>query len=342
MLKILKWTVLFLFCIGLAAAYFGYQKIYKPNINPDALGYDLQIPTYSKFDDVVALLGEKKIVSDIGSFKLVSKLMKYDQGTVAPGNYVIDSTWNNKGLVSRLRSGNQTPVKLVINSLRLLEELSGRIGKYIEPDSVEILSHLQDSSAMADLGYSPESILSIFIPNTYEFWWTTSVDDLMTRMKEEHDKFWNDSRLKKAEQISLTPSEVYTLASIVEKETRVRSEKPRVAGVYLNRVEKGMLLQADPTVVFAHREFGLKRILKKHLKIDSPYNTYIYEGLPPGPICMPGISSIDGVLDREEHKYLYFCAKDDYSGKHAFARSLKEHNNNARAYWRFLKNEGIR
>jgi len=185
--------------------------------------------------------------------------------------------------------------------------------------------------------------LSLFIPNTYEFWWDSSANEIINRMAKENRKFWEaKNRSKKAEALGLDKKQVYTLASIVEKETQANSEKERIAGVYLNRLKRGMLLQADPTVVFAVNQFDLKRVLNKHLEFDSPYNTYKNKGLPPGPIYMPGIRSIDAVLNAEKHNYLYFCAKPDDSGTHAFATNLIGHNKNAQRYWNWLRKNGIR
>jgi UPF0755 protein len=200
-----------------------------------------------------------------------------------------------------------------------------------------------DQEVLSELGYTPENIMSLFIPNTYQVYWNTSPQNLLKRLQVENDAFWaKKNRREKAKSLGLSTQEVYTLASIVEKESLVMDEKPIIAGVYLNRLKKGMLLQADPTVVFAVGDFSIQRVLNKHLAIDSPYNTYKNVGLPPGPICMPSISSIDGVLNAEKHNYIFFCAKPNSGGRHAFANTLAGHNRNAAIYRNWLQANQIR
>jgi len=222
---------------------------------------------------------------------------------------------------------------MTINNVRLQEELAGKISGYVEPDSLTVLSKMKDPEFCRQYGLDTHTIMSLFIPNTYQVYWNTNVDKLFGKMAEEHKIFWSKSdRSAKADGLGLSKEEVYTLASIVEKETQVNNEKPAVAGVYLNRLNNGMKLQADPTVVFAIREWDLKRVLLSHLTFDSPYNTYRNSGLPPGPICMPEISSIDAVLNAEQHDYLYFCAKPGGVGEHAFAVTFEEHLQLAKIY----------
>jgi UPF0755 protein len=220
--------------------------------------------------------------------------------------------------------------------------VAAKAARFIEPDSLAIVRLFQDQDYLDSIGYNTETLMTLFIPNTYEFYWNTTPRAFVERMIKEHDKFWNKERRAKAEKLGLNPAEVYTLASIVERETLRNDEKQRMAGVYHNRILKGMLLQADPTAVFASRDFNTPRVTNYHLSIDSPYNTYKYTGLPPGPISMSSISSIDAVLNRESHDYLYFCAKGDGSGYHNFAKTLAAHNQNAAIYRENLRKRGKR
>jgi UPF0755 protein len=241
-----------------------------------------------------------------------------------------------------LRNGNQVPVKLTFNNIRLKKDFTERISHQLMLDSPTLLERLNDSSFAASLGFDTATIMTLFIPNTYEMYWNIPVDHFLKRMKTEYNRFWTKERLAKADAISLSPAEVSILASIVEEETAKKEEFLLVAGLYLNRLRKGMLLQADPTVKFAANDVTLRRILYHHLEIDSPYNTYKHPGLPPGPIRLPSISAIDAVLNYTEHSYLYMCAKEDFSGAHNFAVTLKEHNTNARNYQAALNRNNIR
>ncbi len=342
----MKWFLrLFIILVILAAiaGYWTYQNIFSENVTVNESNALIQIPTSSSFDDVVKLLKEKNILKETSSFERVSGWMKYDKAEVPAGNYHLKNGWNNKTLISKLRSGDQEPIRLTLNNYRQINDMLGGVAKIIEPDSIELVNYLLNPKTLEEMGYDEQTILGLFIPNTYELWWNTSPEKFVERLKKENEKFWQaKDRTSKLEKIGLTKNEVYTLASIVEKETQANVEKPRIAGVYMNRLQRGMKLQADPTVVFANKKFDLRRVLNKHLEIDSPYNTYKYEGLPPGPIYMPGLASIDAVLNYETHKYLYFCAKTDNSGQHAFAKTLREHNRNAKNYWAYLRKNKIR
>lgn len=253
----------------------------------------------------------------------------------APGTKTFD-------VYNHIRHGMQTPVRLTINNARTVEQLAGKIGRQIMADSLDICKAVKDSAVCAKYGYTPQTMIAMFIPNTYEVYWNVTIEQLLDRMQKEYSKFWNEERKNKAKEIGLSPVEVAVLASIVEEETAVNDEKPDVAGLYMNRLKRGMLLQADPTVKFAVGDFTLRRILHKHLEVDSPYNTYRYEGLPPGPIRMASINGLNSVLNYKKHKYIYMCAKEDFSGRHNFATTLSEHNANARRYQRALNNRGIR
>ena len=340
--KILLLILLVLFLIAGIGFYFAYDAIFDDNINNSKTSHELFIFPGDKFETITAKLVDSEIINDSKTFELVANLMSYKNGKIQAGKYVIPSTYSNRDLVSMLRSGNQKEVNLTFNNARLLEDLSGKLSKNILLDSLQILKFLSDDENLSETEFDQTTIMSLFIPNTYKVYWSISLEDLLKRMLKEHAKFWNDKRVDKASKLNLSKQEVYTLASIVDRESLAKSEKPRIAGVYLNRLSRGIPLQADPTVVFALKQFDLRRILNKHLEFDSPYNTYKYPGLPPGPVGMSSISGIDSVLDYESHDFIFFCAKPNGNGKHAFAKSLAGHNKNARAYHRWLNSRGIR
>ncbi len=261
---------------------------------------------------------------------------------IKTGKYALKPGDNMRHLERRLNMGYQTPVNLTIGSVRTLDRIARNVSNQLMIDSAEIARLLADTAFIHTLGYNPQTLPALFIPNTYEVYWNMSAEDFIKRMVKEHKAFWNEKRLKKAEAIGLTPTEVATLASIVEEETAVNAEKPMVAGLYINRLKRGMLLQADPTVKFSLQDFGLKRILYKHLEVNSPYNTYKYAGLPPGPIRIPSIQGLESVLNHAHHKYLYMCAKEDFSGTHNFAVTSAQHAANARRYQQALNRRNIK
>jgi UPF0755 protein len=239
-------------------------------------------------------------------------------------------------LVNLLRSGEQEPVKLVFNEARTKQDFLEVVNNQIEADKDELQSLMSDDDFLKEYGLNSKNVLTLFIPNTYEFYWNTSAHLFIDRMAKENEKFWTKNRIQKAQKLGLTKAEVSILASIVQQESRVVDEQPVIAGVYLNRIKKGMHLQADPTVIFAIGDFTIKRVLNVHLDFDSPYNTYKYAGLPPGPICLPYSTTIDAVLNRKPHNYIYFCAKEDFSGRHNFAANIAEHDRNAAKFRRAL------
>lgn len=277
----------------------------------------------------------------LSAFEPLMKHYKYDS-RVKPGNYAIRPDDSMRDICLRLFSGNQTPVRIVLPSVRTLDRLAGAIGKQLMVDSAAVMTLLSDVHFLDSLGYTPATAPCIFIPNTYEVYWTMTPEQFVARMLKENQRFWNSSRMNKAKAQGLTPNEVMTLASIVDEETAKDDEKPMVARLYLNRLKRGMLLQADPTVKFALGEFGLRRILYAHLQTDSPYNTYKYAGLPPGPIRIPSVAAIESVLNPAKHTYIYMCAKEDFSGYHNFATTLSQHNANARRYQQALNKRGIK
>lgn len=269
-------------------------------------------------------------------------LVRYKGYTPKTGRYAIKPTDNMRYLHRRLSMGYQTPVRLTLGSVRTLDRMARNVANQLMIDSIEVARLIADTAYIRSIGYTKETLPALFIPNTYEVYWNMSAEDFMERMVKENKAFWNDKRMKQAQSIGLTPIEVATLASIVEEETAVNSEKPMVAGLYINRLKRGMLLQADPTVKFSLQEFGLKRILYKHLEVDSPYNTYKYAGLPPGPIRVPSYQGLESVLNYTKHNYLFMCAKEDFSGTHNFAVTSAQHAANARKYQQALNRKGIR
>ncbi len=329
----------------LVATIFGYQKykeIFGTSV-PKAVGETtIEIPTNSSFEEVVGILKGKGLVSHEDAFRWVADRMKYPRNPMRSGKYKIQPGWSNYELIQHLRGGKQETVKLVFNSAWTVKNVAAKVAQFIEPDSSELVNLFMNEQFIGDLGYTPATLMSLFIPNTYDFFWNTSPAKFMERMKKENDIFWSkNNRAEKAKKLDLTRNEVYALASIVERETLQNGEKKRMAGVYYNRLKtRGWRLEADPTVKFAVGDFGLRRILNKHLQIDSPYNTYKNQGLPPGPISMASIASIDAVLNVESHDYMFFCAKGDGSGYHNFAKDLKQHNRNAAIYRNNMRKSG--
>ncbi|MFC0263984.1 endolytic transglycosylase MltG [Fontibacter flavus] len=322
-------------------SFYFYQAFFSPNalIDKDE-PYTLKIPSNAVFKNVSDSLYNNNVINDVITFSFVAKVMKY-QEAVKPGLYTIPPRTNNLNLVRLLRSGKQTPVNVTFNNVRVKEDLAEKITRNLEISEDQFLNLVMDSVYIRKFGFEEETIMAMFIPNTYEMWWNSSPENLFDRMYKEYERFWTEDRKQKAAKIGLSPLEVSTLASIVQAETQKADERARVAGVYMNRLKIKMPLQADPTLVFAAGDFSIKRVLNIHKEIDSPYNTYKYAGLPPGPINLPEISALDAVLNYENHQYLYFCAKDDFSGYHAFATNLTEHLNNARRYQNALNQAKI-
>jgi len=274
------------------------------------------------------------------SFSFVAKVLKY-QDNIKPGLYKLTEDMTNLEAVRHLRSGAQEPVNVTFNNIRLKEELLEKATRNISATPEELRNLLSDPEVAARYGFDTLSIMTMFLPNTYQMYWTADAEQLLERMNREYERFWNEERQAKADELGMSRLEVAILASIVQAETQKPDEKPTVAGLYLNRLKRGMPLEADPTVKFALGDFKLRRILKKDLEIDSPYNTYKYAGLPPGPINLPAPSSIEAVLNAEQHGYLFMCAKEDFSGYHRFAKTYRQHINNARRYQRALNERGI-
>lgn len=317
-----------------------YSRIFIPNVNMDTEQELFYIPTGSDYEYVIDKLEEEGIIENRKSFQWVAKQKEYEK-YVKPGRYKIRNGLSNNELINMFRLGNQDPVMVVFNNMRTLDHLAGKVSRYFERDSAEFAAYFADNELATRYGFVPATFTSMFIPETYEFYWTTTPEAFTERMKKEYEKFWDGERDRRAKRIEMDRAEVVTLASIVDEETLYDDENGMVAGVYMNRLEKGIPLQADPTLKFALGDFSRQRILNEDKTINSPYNTYRYKGLPPGPISIPSVSAIDGVLHYEKHKYIYFCAKADFSGHHAFARTLSQHNKNAREYQKALNKKKI-
>jgi UPF0755 protein len=278
--------------------------------------------------------------SNMSGFRLAAAL-RGGLGKVRVGRYSLSEGDNAFSLVNRMVNGRQAPVNLVVGSARTTDMLARNLSRQLLADSAEIAQAIHDTIFQRANGYNDSTIIALFLPDTYQVYWDITTDELMRRMLREHDTYWNDERRALADSLGMSIIEVTTLASIVDEETNDNAEKPTVAGLYINRLNKGIPLQADPTVKFAVRDFTLKRISGEHLKFDSPYNTYIYKGLPPGPIRLPSKRGIESVLRHERHNYIYMCAKDDFSGSHTFTANYNEHLKNARNYRKALDKIGI-
>lgn len=333
-------SFLILLILGGIAGWYLNKIIYGEAVPSDQESYDLYVPSNSSFDMLYDSLKTNKIIKDGQAFKWVAKQMKYGDN-IKSGKYQIKGGMSNRELISQLRLGEESSVKVVVNATRDFAKIAGAAGQKLELDSAKLASLYKDDSFLETIGYNSSNISSMILPDTYEFYWDTDEKQFLQKLKKEYNKFWTEKKLNKAAEMDMTPFEVTSLAAIVEEEVYHMEEMDKVAKVYLNRLDLNMALQADPTVKYAVGDFTLKRILNKHLEVDSPYNTYMYPGLPPGPICIPSKNAIEAVLNPAEHKYLYFCAKDDFSMYHAFARNLKQHMINARNYQNALNRKKI-
>ncbi len=312
-------------------SFYVYQVLKTPNVLIQQEDRYFHVYPGATFKHVQDSLLAGEFVHDLVSFSMLAKYKDYDTN-VKPGRYLLKKDMTNVEAVNLLRSGNQSPVNVTFNNIRLTTELSEKICQNIALSQEEFDTALQDSIRFLKYGFDTQNKLSMFVPNTYEVYWDITADELFDRMHLEYEKFWNEERIQKAEKLALNIQEVSVLASIVNAESQKSDELARIAGVYINRLNKGMALQADPTLVWALGDFTIKRVLNEHKEINSPYNTYKFTGLPPGPIRAPSIAAVNAVLDYEPHNYLYFCAKEDFSGYHNFATNLKQHLRNARIY----------
>lgn len=335
----LKKILIAILVIILAVGGFCAYCIKGPVLNNEETAY-LYIDRDDDIDSLKTKLFELTNPSPAYGFDLSKKLLRMEGNykgryAVVPGTSFLD-------VLRMVRNHVQSPVNVVVPSVRTVNDLARRVADKLMIDSAEIAQVVNNDSVIRSLGYDSLTFLGMFIPNTYEMYWDVSAENLIQRLKKENDNFWNEKRRNKAAAIGLSTNEVSTLASIVDSESAYNPEKPRIAGLYMNRLHKGMLLQSDPTVIFAHRDFTIRRVLNKHLTIDSPYNTYRYKGLPPGPIRIPSVAGLDAVLNYEKNNYIYMCAKEDFSGSHNFAVSYSEHQAYARRYVKALNERGIK
>lgn len=324
-------------------AYFGfkvYQIVFTPNTNFSEDKVSVYIPTDATFEEVKAIVSP--FIKDMDKFETLANRRGYSTGIKA-GKFELTKNMNTNSIVSALR--RSVPVRVTFNNQERLENFVGRIASQIEPDSIQLLQAFKEPTFLKENGFTEETVFTMLLPNTFEFYWNTSAVKFRDQMAKEYFRFWNDERKAKAEKVGLTPIQVSILASIVQKETAKVEERPRVAKVYLNRMNVGMPLQADPTVIYAYKlssnDFNqvIKRVYYKHLEVDSPYNTYRNVGLPPGPIFMPDVNAIDAVLNPEQHDFIYFCASVERFGYHEFATTLEQHNVNAKKYAAWLNTQ---
>lgn len=307
-----------------------YQMLYSPNFLINSKEKFIIINEKTEFNELINSLERDTIINDILSFSVLSKIMEY-QENIKEGAYKVKTNMSNYDMITMLRSGNQTPINITFSYARKIDDLAEKVTKKLKMSDDDLLSYLYDNIKEYN-DFNKLDIISIFLPDTYEVYWNISPKKLTEKMYSEYKKFWNKERLEKLDKINLEQKEVIVLASIVASESRMLDEADRIAGLYMNRLNSNMRLQADPTLVFAANDYTIRRVLNKHKRIKSPYNTYIHKGLPPGPIRLASKNYIDAVLNYEKHDYIFMCAKEDFSGYHAFATNLTDHNRNAKKF----------
>ena len=343
MKKVIYIIIFALITIGGVGGIYFYKIFYESNTLFNDEYVFIKIPTNSTENQLLDSIG--KHVKDLSKFSKAANYKDYFSN-IKPGRYKLENGFNNNQIINSLRSNN-VPIKITYNNIETFDQLIKRISERIEADSLSLSNVFYEKKFLNDLGLNSESVFSLFIPNTYEFFWNTSAIQFRERILKEFDRFWNDSRIEKSKKLNLNPIEVMTLASIVQKETPKVDERPTIAGVYLNRLERNMKLQADPTVVYTIKkrdgfDTNIRRVLYKDLRIKSPYNTYVYRGLPPAPIVTPDISAIEAVLNPQKHSFIYFVADVSNPGYHLFSRTNAEHNRKKRQYTNWLKKNRIR
>ena len=343
MKKVIYIILFTLISIGGVGGIYLYKIFYESNTLFNEEYVFVKIPTNSTENQLLDSIG--KHVKDLSKFSKAANYKDYFSN-IKPGRYKLENGFNNNQIINSLRSNN-VPIKITYNNIETFDQLIKRISERIEADSLSLSNVFYEEKFLNDLGLDSESVFSLFIPNTYEFFWNTSAIQFRERILKEFDRFWNDSRIEKSKKVNLNPIEVMTLASIVQKETPKVDERPTIAGVYLNRLERNMKLQADPTVVYTIKkrdgfDTKIRRVLYKDLRIKSPYNTYVYRGLPPAPIVTPDISAIEAVLNPQKHSFIYFVADVSNPGYHLFSRTNAEHNRKKRQYTNWLKKNRIR
>lgn len=317
-----------------------YKKYVKPNTNIEQKTY-LYIPTGATYQQVQDSIAKNHLLIDSSTFYDLAKDRAYSS-KIKPGKYPLEKGMNNRQVLNMLIAGNQEAVKISFRNVRLKANFAALASKKLEFDSLSLIKLLDSAAYLKNYGFTTDNVYTMFIPNSYEMYWNTSAQDFFERMNKEYKKFWNAERLQKAGALNLSPQEVTILASIVDSEALMDKEMPTIAGLYLNRLNRGIKLEADPTVIFANNDFTIRRVLNRHLSKQSPYNTYVNKGLPPGPITMPSINAIDAVLNPQKHNYIYMCAKEDFSGYHNFASTLSEHLANARRFQQALNQRNIK
>jgi UPF0755 protein len=335
---IIALVLVIIISLGLTGVFY-YLRYFGPNVT-DKQEY-LYIHTGATYQDVYKTIKDERIVKDTTAFNWAAQNMKY-LNRVKPGRYHLKNGMSNRRLINMLASGAQEPVTLSFHNLRLKEEFAGFVSKKIEPDSAAIIGLLDSSKFVEQYGFTTDNVYAVFIPNTYQLYWNTSPEKFFKRMYANYEKFWTSERKQQAAAINLSPVQVSILAAIVDAEALHDDEMPTIAGLYLNRIRKGMKLESDPTVIFAKNDFKIKRVLNKYLSYNSPYNTYLHTGLPPGPIMMPSESAILSVLSYKKSDYIYMCAKEDFSGYHNFATNMADHLVNARKFQRALNDRNIK
>lgn len=337
-----KFIIAFIIIIILAlggTGLFYYLRYFGPNVT-DNEEY-LYIKTGSKFQDVYTTIREQDIVKDTTTFRWAAINMKYP-GRVKPGKYRLEKGMSNRRFINMLAAGNQEPVKVTFKTYRLKNQFAAAVSQQLEADSVSLLKLMDSTEFVKKYNFTPETVYTMFLPNSYEFYWNTSAEQFFNKMHDYYEKFWTLERKKQAADLGLSQTEVSILASIVDWEALHDDEMPSIAGLYLNRLKKGMKLQADPTVIFSTGDFTIRRVLNRHLITNSPYNTYLHTGLPPGPIMMPSVNAVKAVLSPQKSNYLYMCAKEDFSGYHNFADNEAEHRINARKFQQALNERNIK
>ncbi|TDQ12149.1 endolytic transglycosylase MltG [Pedobacter metabolipauper] len=336
-----KVVLALLLAILVVGGYYGL-KFYKVYFAANTTGKSkyIYVRTGADLDDLFQEIRLKDVLTDIGTFSQAAAKMELAR-SLKPGRYKLANGMNNRSIINMLKSGNQDPVKLKFQNIRKKENFAAYLSNNLEPDSLTFINLLDSAALIEKYGFNKENSYVMFIPNTYEMYWNTSASEFFDRMHTEYDKFWTAARKQKAAALNLTPIQVSILASIVDAEALYDKEMPIIAGLYLNRLNKGILLQADPTVIYANDDFTVKRVTNSLLRVDSRYNTYKYAGLPPGPIMMPSINAVDAVLNKQDNNYIYMCAKEDFSGYHNFAVTVQEHEKNAKKYRDALNKRNI-
>ena len=341
MRKLIIRSTVFLSVVALVMASYLYKQIFSPLSHQDNI---ILIPTNSSFEQVKDTLQNYDLVKNEFVFDIFCEKKNYIK--MRPGRYLIPAEMDANTMVNMLRLGEQKPLNIIFNNASTLQDLAGKLATQIEADSLSLLKAFTDELFYSTYDFDEASMRKLFIPNTYEVYWTITPVEFLERMQKEYKRFWSEDRLIKATKLGLNAHEVSVLASIVQKESAKADEQPIVAGLYLNRLNQGMKLQSDPTVIYSIKERDgfdavIKRVLKKDLKIDSPYNTYYYKGLPPNPICIPEMSALVAVLNSKKHDYIYMCAKEDFSGYHNFTKSWSVHKRNAKRFQNALSAKGV-